>query len=381
MEIKKLFEPGTINGVTVPNRVVRSATAERMADERGRCTDLHFTHYRELAEGEVGLVVTGHGYVQRGGKAGAGQISMADDEVIPGYRKLTEMVHQYDSKIMMQLNHAGRHAPPEYNPGSEVIAPSPVTSGVSGMTPREMNVHDIEQLVESYGKAAARAKACGFDGVQIHAAHGYMVNQWLSPYSNRRDDEWGGDQERRTRFAIEVLRSMRETVGPDYPVMIKMNCADFYEGGLTTVETRYIADKLCQEGIDAIEISGGIYEVFERIIRPGLLPPEEEPYYLPYADEIRDAISVPLMLVGGMRTPSVMEEILANGKADYVSMCRSLIREPNLIKQIRLGQRSAATCISCNLCLIARKKPLVKQTHPLRCEQEYLEQSKKAKKN
>ncbi len=365
----QLFEPGTINGMTVPNRFMRSATAERMADEKGHYSELHFKHYRELSEGEVGLVVTGHGYVQQGGMAGAGQICMADDTVIPGYQKLTEMVHGYDTRIVMQLNHAGRLAPPEFNPGMEVIAPSPLANALNGITPKEMNADEIEQLIESYGRAAGRVKECGFDGVQIHAAHGYMVNQWLSPYSNRRNDDWGGDQERRTRFAVEVLRSMRANVGPDYPVMIKMNCADFYEGGLTTTETRYIAERLCEEGIDAIEISGGIYEVFERIIRPGLYPPEEEPYYLPYAEEIRDAVSVPFMLVGGMRTPLVMEEILAEGIADYISLCRPLIREPDLVKQIREGRTTAADCISCNLCLIARKKPLVKQTHPLVCEQ------------
>jgi 2,4-dienoyl-CoA reductase-like NADH-dependent reductase (Old Yellow Enzyme family) len=351
-----LFDSIEINGMTVPNRFMRSATNDRLAEVSGQVNDAFIHVYEELARGGVGLIVTGHAYVQWSGKASKDMLGGHTDDMIPGLKRLVDTVHQYDSKIVLQINHAGRQTSSQVI-GQTPVAPSPVYYPVQDGTPREFTGEEIETLIEAYGAAAGRAVAAGFDGVQIHGAHGYGVSQFISPYTNRRQDKWGSSPENRMRFPIEVLHRMRKEVGDSYPVMIKLNSADFIEGGLTIEESAPIAAALSQEGIDAIEISGGM--VGGAHITPiKILTEEDEACYRANAMKFREVIDVPLMLVAGLRSFGLMEKLVETGEVDMVSMCRPFIREPDLINKWKQGNLKRADCISCNGCLKYRDEPV-----------------------
>ncbi|MGQ9631315.1 MAG: NADH:flavin oxidoreductase [bacterium] len=347
----KIFEPGKIGGMEVSNRLVRSATAERMSPPDGTCPPTMVSLYKNLAEGGVGLIIAGHAYVREDGKARSNMTGISRDEHIPGLREVARAVHKAGGKIVAQINHAGRQAKLE-DIGGTPVAPSAVTHKVTGVTPRALTDGEIWDLVEAYGEAARRAKEAGFDGVQIHSAHGYLINQFLSGYSNRREDAWGGTPEKRMRFLLEVYKRVREKVGKDYPVLVKMNVDDFIEGGLTIEESAPVALKLQELGIDAVEISSSLGgEATQSAVRKGILKPEEEAYHLPYAKELKArGLAIPLVLVGGLRSLEVMEGILKRGEADFLALSRPLIREPHLPREWQNGRRKRADCISCNKC-------------------------------
>ena len=226
-----LFTPGRIGTLTLPNRLVRSATAERMADADGRPRSQLGALYEELAQGGVGLIITGHMYVHPSGKAHPEMTGIYADELIPGLAKLAGAVHRAGGKAFVQINHGGMQCSRETVP--ETIAPSAVDASFLERPARKMTPDEIALLIQAYGQAARRAQEAGFDGVQIHGAHGYLVGQFLSPFVNRRTDEWGGDVEGRTRFLQAVCQAVREQVGQDYPVAIKLGMMDGVEGGLT----------------------------------------------------------------------------------------------------------------------------------------------------
>ena len=215
----------------------------------------------------------------------------------------------------------------------------------------EMTVADIQNVVKSYGAAAKRAQNAGFDGVQIHAAHGYLLSQFLSPAFNRRNDAYGGDIRHRARAVVEVLRQIRQAVGRDYPVLVKMNCRDFIENGLVVEDSLEVGKMLESEGIDAIELSGGVL-IGGKLSpsRMGIKSEEKEAYFQDDAKAFKRKLRVPLILVGGNRSFQVAERLINEGTADYISMSRPLIREPNLINRWRAGDRSKAACLSDNMC-------------------------------
>jgi 2,4-dienoyl-CoA reductase-like NADH-dependent reductase (Old Yellow Enzyme family) len=343
--------------MTVPNRFVRSATNDRRADTSGHVTDEFIAAYEALAKGSVGLIVTGHAYVMRNGKASSTMLGVYDDSLVPGLKRLVDRVHRYESRIVMQINHAGRQTTSSII-GETPVAPFAFHNPVTQETPRALSEEEIEELIEAYGTSAKRAVAAGFDGVQIHGAHGYLVSQFISPYTNRRDDKWGGSPKNRMRFLMEVYRRVRQEVGDDYPLMIKLNSADYIEGGLTLDESSQIAKTLSQEGIDAIEISGGMAESGDWIIKRGIKDEKDEAYFYPNARRFKEVINVPLFLVGGLRTPALMERLLEHGEADMISLCRPFIREPDLVNRWKIGDRKKADCISCNGCQKYRDEPV-----------------------
>jgi len=349
-----LFTPAVLNGLQVQNRLVRSATGEGMAGPEGEVNDGHVRLYEALAKGGVGLIISGHTFVKANGKASKGMTGIHKDERIPEWRKLTEAVHAHGGKIVAQLNHAGRQTATELI-GETPLAPSAVLNKANNVTPREATEPEIVELVKCYGDAARRAKAAGFDGVQLHAAHGYLISQFISPYTNKRGDAWGGSPERRMRFLLEAYKSVRQQVGVGYPVMIKLNAEDFIEGGLTVDMSCQIAQALERAGIDAIEISAGMLETASKIVRTNIHSPEQEAYFLPYAERFRRAVRVPLMLVGGIRSRAVMDRILSEGQADFVSLCRPFIREPHLALLLKAGAPKVE-CISCNQCSSSRRQ-------------------------
>ena len=320
------------------NRLVRSATWEGMADAEGLVTDRLVDLYRPLATGEVGLINTGYLYVRRDGQQLPFQTGADRDECIPGLARLAEAVHEKDSKIVGQIVHCGGQADRRTNGGQQPVAPS------AGMSPgyagdaRALTEREVEEMISAFAAAAGRVKAAGCDGVQIHGAHGYLVAQFLSPCRNRRKDRFGGSLENRARFALEVYETIRAQVGPTYPVLIKLNAHDRFEASTTERDAAYLASTLARAGIDAIEVSSGTgADGGLSICRPEILSRKDEAYNLPVAKRIRAAVpEVPLMLVGGLRSFETVEEILLDGDADYFSLSRPLIRQPDL--PIRWGR-------------------------------------------
>jgi len=343
-----LFTPENIGPLALPNRLVRSATAERMADANGQPKPRLKALYEELARGGVGLIITGHMYVHPSGKAHLEMTGIYSDEMIPLLAELADAVHREGGQVVVQINHGGMQCSRETVP--ETIAPSAVDAPFLKRPAREMTPDEITLLIQAYGQAARRAREAGFDGVQIHGAHGYLISQFLSPFVNRRADEWGGDLEGRMHFLRAVCQTVREQVGPDYPVFIKLGMMDGVEGGLTPKEGVRVVAALEGMGLDAVEISGGIGGVRNLNIRTGIRSEADEAYFRPLARQARPVTRLPIILVGGFRSRRVMEEVLADGDADFVSLCRPLLCEPDLPNRLRAGLQERSSCISANHC-------------------------------
>ena len=345
-----LFEPFRIGSVEIRNRFVRSATTSAWSDDGGIVRPEIVELYRELSEGGVGLIVKGHLYVEKNGKAHIGMAGIDSDKQVPMLSRLTEAVHEHDGKIVAQLNYGGMQSV------IDKAGPSEFTG--DGWKGRALSSDEILGIVHSFGAAAERAMTAGFDGVQIHGAHGYLISEFLSPLLNRRDDEWGGNPENRMRLLVEVYDEIRGRLGRSVPVLLKMNCDDFVPGGYSIDESPKVAAEICRRGLDAIEISGGGLGrpadskfVPELKARARSNDPEiKEASYAVYAARIKEAAKLtPLGLVNGIRTPRCMGAIIQRGIADLISMSRPFIREPDLVKKLQAGQEGA-TCTSCDLC-------------------------------
>jgi len=350
----KAFTAEKIGEMLIKNRFVRSATYEGMASEDGKVTDRLVELYKHLAQGGVGLIITGYTYVQPIGKGAPYMTGIDRDDLIPGLRRVANAVHEYDDecKIAVQLTHCGRQTPLIETP----LAPSAVFEPVLNKMPREMTVEEIEETIEAFASAVRRAREAGFDAVQLHGAHGYLLSSFLSPYTNRRQDEYGGDTEKRMKIVEDIYNRIVAKVGGKFPVLIKMNVSDFLESRVDISESKKIAERFSKIGIAAIETSGGMFEtrIHNKDLtasRTKILSKNEEAYFLPYAREIKQVIDVPLILVGGIRSLEIVEKILAEGSADFVSLSRPLIREPDLPSKWLKGIGSlTAECISCNAC-------------------------------
>jgi 2,4-dienoyl-CoA reductase-like NADH-dependent reductase (Old Yellow Enzyme family) len=347
-----LFEKTAINGMTMRNRMVRSATWEGMCEQDGRPTEKLINCYRDLAQGGIGLIISGYTFVRPDGKQFPGKMGIHTDEFARVYEELTSTVHHAGGKIAVQLVHAGGQTDAN-NAGRQPLAPSAVQVDQFQEMPAELTKDEISEIIAAFAEGARRAKAWGFDGVQLHGAHGYLINQFLSPLTNRRTDEYGGSVENRCQFMLEVYRKVRESVGDDYPVFIKLNAADNLDGGLEVDDAIYAAKKLDEAGIDAIEISAGTpASGEENPAREKILKPEKEAYNLPLAHRIKEAVNCPVMVVGGFRSYEVAESTIKDDGIDYIAMARPLIREPALANRWQQGDRSRAKCISCNSCFM-----------------------------
>jgi 2,4-dienoyl-CoA reductase-like NADH-dependent reductase (Old Yellow Enzyme family) len=340
-----LFTSGKIGSLEIPNRLVRSATAERMADDNGQPRSTMVDFYRQLARGGVGLIITGHMFVHPSGKAHEEMTGIYNDGLIPHLKKIADAIHEDGGIAVAQINHGGMHVDGESV--SDPIAPSAYRDESLNKPAREMTEGEIATLIESFGQAARRIKEAGFDGVQIHGAHGYLISQFLSPAVNKRDDKWGGNIFGRASFLKEVYHAVREQVGNQFPILIKLAMKDGVDGGLDFEDSLEVV-KLCEEiGIDGIEISSGFKFPSSR---KGIRRETEEAYFLPFAKKARPITTLPLILVGGMRSKKVMEKVLTDGYADFVSLCRPLINDPDFPNKLRLGQKEKSDCISSNNC-------------------------------
>jgi len=352
-----LFDPLTISGLEIKNRFIRSATYYALSDPDGYISDAGIEVIKRLAENNIGLIISGYAYVLKSGQVFKDQNGIQDDDHIGSYEKMTEAVHKADGRIVMQIVHGGSGSTAAAKAGNDYMAVSITDKlpdyGVSASRKaREMEDADIDNIIEAFGKAAARVEKAGFDGVQIHGAHGYLISQFLSPRSNHRHDRWGGNLENRMRFVIEVTRSIKSNVSSNFPVMIKLGCRDFLddEKGLTIEEGASVVKALENEGICLIEISHGIIDKVQRKKLLGITSQEKEATFLDDARVIRNSTRIPLSLVGGMRSLKVMEDIIQSGVSDCISICRPFIREPDLISRWENGDKRPAECISCSGC-------------------------------
>ncbi len=394
-----LFTPMNIGKMEVKNRFVRSATYRGIALKTGEVTDDLINEYRKLAKGDVGLIIPGLMYVHPRGKALKFQLGIHSDEMISGLRKLVEAVHAEGAKIALQLAHSGLQG------FKTVIGKTPLgltnkpRNPFSLEKPEEMKEEQIQEIIEAFAKAAGRAAEAGADAVQLHGAHGYLISEFLSPYLNRRNDKWGGSDENRFRFVRKVFKEIRKILPVEMPIFIKMNTNDYTPRvGITPELAKKYAGWLVELGINAVELSCGTFftthtirgdipidDFANSVVKIGL--PKwmkflakfnlkklaskcgfEEGYNLAAAKIIKPVLGeVPLILVGGMRRLSHMEEVLEKKYADFISISRPLIREPSLIRQFKEGKSDEASCVSCNNCFAAIVNEL-----PLRCYNEGL---------
>lgn len=333
-------------GAALPNRLVKAAMSEVLGDPlTGAPTDDLVRLYERWGRSGAGLLITGNVPVDRGGLVESGNVVIEDERHLAELRRWAEAAQAHGARLWMQLNHAGRQTPRRVV--RQPVAPSPVAlRGFGGMfaRPRALADAEIRALVQRFAGAAAVARDAGFAGVQVHAAHGYLASQFLSPLTNTRDDEWGGDLAGRMRFLLEVVRAIRAAVGADFSVGVKLNSADFQRGGFTLAEAMEVAQALDSAGIDLLEVSGGSYE--SPAMMGGEQPArkrtrEREAYFMEYAQRIRAVTRVPILLTGGMRTAGVMAEAVAGGAIDAVGLGRPMAVDPDLPRKLLDGAERA----------------------------------------
>ncbi|MFX0090700.1 MAG: NADH:flavin oxidoreductase [Candidatus Hodarchaeota archaeon] len=339
-----LFESLEIGSIEIQNRFMRSATTSYWSNKQGILRPEIIDLYRNLAEGKVGLIVKGHMFVTESGKAHKGMAGISSHIHEPMLRQLTKEVHNLNGKIIAQINHAGIYSIIDRAGPSEYIG--------NDWQARSLSSEEIWDIVEAFGQAAERAVSAGFDGVQIHGAHGYLISQFLSRFVNQRIDEWGGSLEKRTRLLLEIYDTIRKRIGNKIPILLKVNCDDFSPNGFTIEDSLYVADIICKRGLDALEISGGGVGT-QTDLRPrarSVDPELEEASFAGYAMKIKAVTkATPVALVNGITTRQCMEALIEKGVSDLVSLSRPFIREPDLVKQIQNGQETA-TCIRCSKC-------------------------------
>jgi 2,4-dienoyl-CoA reductase-like NADH-dependent reductase (Old Yellow Enzyme family) len=351
--VSPLLTAIAIGPVEIPNRFVRSATHEFMADDDGFVTDRLVQVFHDLAEGEVGLIMTGHAFVRREGKASPSQTAVYDDRFVPGLAEIPVAVHAFPTRVFLQIAHAGRQTKVKLC-GTTPIAPSAVHEPTFNLTPREVSPAEIQTIIDDFIQAARRAKEAGFDGVQVHCAHGYLLSSFLSPHTNRRQDDWGGTTAKRARIAVEIVAGIKALCGGSFPVAAKINSSDFLPSGLHVEESIEVAGLFQEAGLDAIEVSGGMTEAGKGSVWQGLRAEEDEGYFVDAAARYKKALRIPVIGLGGNRTLARMEAIIRDGKADLVSMSRPFIREPGLVRDFRLGRLAKSACVSCNKCFNPR---------------------------
>ncbi|PMH46894.1 oxidoreductase [Vibrio sp. 10N.286.49.B3] len=350
-----LFSPARIGNMTLKNRFVRSATWENMATDDGHMTAKLYDIYEKLAQGEVGLIVTGYANIVEEEKPNAGMMGIYNDSFIDEYQTLTDLVHQYDAKIVMQIAYGGTKT--TYNVGERVIfSPSEVPERGTKTQGKAMTKDEIDYIVNAFAHASLRAKKSGFDGVEIHAAHTYLINQFLSPYYNRRDDQHGGSLDNRLRFLIEILEQTRQLVGDDFPLLVKLTASEFFEGGLTFTETREICKKLEQIGVDAIIVSGNIHGNASALVGESFdgCTLQAEGYFHEYGDIISREVDIPVITVGGLSDIHAIESMAEKTGIEFFAVSRPLLAEPHLIKRWKEGQQAPVDCERCSKCRTRR---------------------------
>lgn len=334
------------SGAVLPNRIGKGAMTEGLADRNDNATERHARLYRTWSEGGAGMLLTGNVMVDRRYLERPGNVVIDDEFDEDALRVWAAAGTQAGNHLWMQINHPGRQC--TRMSSSDPVAPSAVQlEGMMGLAapPRELRADEIHDIIGRFAHVARTAQATGFTGVQIHSAHGYLSSQFLSPRVNRRTDEWGGSLENRARFLLETYKAVREAVGPDYPVSVKLNSADFQKGGFSKEESAQVAAWLAELGLDLLEISGGTYEQMALFGDKGEAEgakaestKRREAYFLEYARDIREALAgTPLMVTGGFRTPGLIRDVVASGEVDVVGIGRPFCVAPDLPRSLLEG--------------------------------------------
>jgi len=334
--LQHVFQPITINGMTVRNRIVVPPMDTGFGSLEHEVTDQLIAYHRRRAEGGLGLIIVEYTSVDPGGRCVATQLGVYDDRFIPGFRRLTQAVHEHGASIALQLHHGGVRAKPEYS-GGEIVAPSAIPDAGVGVVPRELAIPEIQQLVEAFGQAARRAKEAGFDAVEIHGAHGYLINQFLSPWFNRRSDAYGGTFEKRLRFALEVVQRVREYVGPDFPVGFRIIGEEMPLGsGLRLRDTTRVVARLEQAGIDMIHVSvGNVGPSLGKVVAPMAM---DWGFNVYAAAAIKQVVNIPVITVGRITDIRLADQIVEQGRADMVAMGRASLADPEFPRKASEGR-------------------------------------------
>lgn len=352
-----LFEQTTINQMKLKNRIFRAATWENLATETGHTTPQLIDIYENLAKGGIGTIITGYSHVVAEEQPNPGMLGIYDDSFIEDLKKLMAAVHRHDANIVLQVAYGGSMTALK-PPSKHILGPSAVTNENSGITPIAMTDQDIQYIEDAFVNAGVRAQKAGFDGVELHVAHGYLLSSFLTPYYNRRTDAYGGTIENRVRIVTEIVEKLREKVGPSYPILIKLNAQDFVgEEGLTEADSLKAAALLEQAGVDAIEVSGG-NESFKKVTEGNLGPVrkgvvvsrDSESYFAGYAKKAAQQLHIPIILTGGNRHMDIIEDLLNNHHIAYFGMARPFICEPDLVNKWKEGTKNDTTCVSCSRC-------------------------------
>jgi 2,4-dienoyl-CoA reductase-like NADH-dependent reductase (Old Yellow Enzyme family)/thioredoxin reductase len=340
----RLFSPLTLHTMTLKNRVVMPPMCTDYATIGGAVTDRLIDYYTARARGGVGLIDVEFSYVHPAGKVFEHMLGIYDDKLIPGLRRLTEAVHQGGAKVIVQIAHGGRRVHSDFT-GSTPVAPSPIPR-LNGETPKELSREEIEDLIQAFILAARRAKKAGFDGVMIHMAHAYLIQQFLSPFSNTRTDRYGGDLQGRARFGLEILKGIRKELGDGYPLTCRLCGDEFLKEGFDLAQSIQVAKMLEANGANAIEVSAGAHETGQVMTAPPYYPMG---FLSPLSEGIKKAVGIPVGVVGRIHTPEVAEQLLEQGKADFIAVGRGLIADPDWVKKAHEGRpETIRPCISCN---------------------------------
>lgn len=351
MNFKKLFTPFTFEHLHLRNRIVMAAMGNNFSHEDGIASERAIAYYRERAKGGAGLIITEACPVDPRGRHRRRSLCAYDDLYLPGLQHLVASVHDEGAAIALQLHHAGRLAVPEIIGGNS-LAPSTIARTLGSKAPNEMSLHEIQRVISQFGRAARRAKASGFDAVEIHGGHGYLIHQFLSRRTNKRVDEYGGTSEKRLRFALEVLKSVKEAVGDFFPIIFRLSGKEFVEDGYLIEEVQDWAKELERNGVSAFHVSGGTNESLlssVHVIPPMSLP---EGYHIPLASSVKKVVHIPVITVGRLHRPSLAEQILDEGIADLIATGRAFLSDPYWPLKAKRGEENRIrTCVSCNHCI------------------------------
>jgi NADPH2 dehydrogenase len=320
--MNNLLKPLKVGNLKLNNRLVMPPMATGKSQDDGRVSEEILNYYKEKSEGGyISLIIIEHSFINKEGKASNGQLSVSKDDDIEGLKKLAKVIQNNGSKAVMQINHAGGAATREVT-GTDPVAPSAVASPrfKDKKVPHELSKDEIKEIIKAFAKAALRVKEAGFDGVEIHSAHGYLLNQFLSPLSNKRTDEYGGDLNNRIRIHLEVIEAVKKSVGDDFLVLLRLGAADYVEGGTVICDSMIAAKKFEKAGVHILDISGG----FLGYIMPNS---EEEGYFWPLTDAIKKVVSIPVILTGGITEAHAAEKLLADDKADLIGVGRAILKD------------------------------------------------------
>jgi len=345
MKFKAMFQPIRIGQMEVKNRFVVPPMGTNYADSDGKVTDALVKYYGARAKGGFGLIIQEVAAIDPKGKAVPNQIGIWNDDFIPGLKRITDEVHKYNGKIIIQLHHAGRQTLPPNIGGKDPVAPSSVPCPFCDVLPHELTLEEIYDLIEKFGDAAVRAQKAGYDGVEIHGAHGYLIAQFVSPHANKRIDEFGGDFQGRLKFPLEIIKNIRKKVGGNFPIVYRMSAEEYVSGGMNIETAAAISRELEEAGVDAINISVGTYGSMPWVFVPSDVPPG---FNQELSARIKDSVNIPVIVVGRMVTPYVANDVIEAGKADMVCFGRASLADPELPNKVAAGDiDKILPCIGC----------------------------------